>query len=108
MSKEYLQITSETDNYPIRISIIYFLLVITFSTAGIIAFVFDQITLPGRYEIGFFEGIHAHVVGSICFLLSAYWTSLIMKERQRLYIAPKLPYVIAVIAISALWWKIYS
>jgi pilus assembly protein TadC len=66
--------------YRRRLSIIYGLLSFTFLLAGMVAFYFDNVTLPGRIGMAEFSGKYAHGVGVASFFVAAYWIYQSLKE----------------------------
>lgn len=95
------KLPSLKENYRIRIVVIYGLAAFTFFLAGVVAFVFNSVTLPGRIGPATFNGLAAHVVGSFSFLLSAWWVSSILKEHVVRY-AKKSPFMGALLLVIAL------
>ena len=59
--------------YPRDIATIYALLASVLVFGGIVAFVFDSVTLPGRTGAVTFDGRADYGVGVFCFFLAAYW-----------------------------------
>ena len=82
---------------------IYVLLALVFVVSGIIAFVFDSVTLSGRTGAATFDGRAAQGVGVFCFFLSAYW----LAKSPRHYTASRLlelaPYIAAMVASLRFW-----
>lgn len=95
--------------YRRRIVTIYVLLALVFVVGGIIAFVFDSVTLSGRTGApahrrtgaATFDGRAPQGVGVFCFFLSAYW----LAKSARHYTASRqlglAPYIAATVASLA-------
>lgn len=99
MSKERFPALEE--NYRARATFILGLLTFTFCLGGVVAFVFDSVTLLGRYSAATFNGPWAHVAGVFCFLVAAFWLSEILKIYGVAYARP-IPFFIAIVVSAVL------
>lgn len=88
--------------YRRRISVFYLLLASVFLLGGAIAFIFDDVTLPGRTAVAEFAGAPAHAAGIFCFLVSAYWLSKLAREYQTSSLLRVSPYIVATMTSAAL------
>ena len=81
--------------YHRSLSVIYILLCLVFIFAGVVAFGFDSVTLPGRTQAVEFSGKWAHGVGVVSFHIAAYWIYLSLKEYRASLPTLLAPFVIA-------------
>lgn len=76
-------------------SAIFLLAAFAFFLGGVDAFVFDQVSLPGRHGTSPFTGRGAHIVGAFCFLVTAYWLYKYLQAYQVSRLVSVSPYILA-------------
>lgn len=91
----------EPGHYRRSLSFIHGLLCFVFVVAGMAAFYFDNVTLPGRTELVEFSGKWAHGVGVASFFIAAYWIYQSLKEYRTSLAALLAPFLVAAV-VSAL------
>ncbi|WP_144820873.1 hypothetical protein [Marinobacter piscensis] len=92
----------ESGHYRRSLSVINGLLCFVFVIAGVVAFYFDNMTLPGRLELAEFSGKWAHGVGVACFFIAAYWVYQSVKEYRVSLLTFLVPFITAALVSATL------
>ena len=88
--------------YRRRSSAIYSALAFVFCLGGIVAFTFNHVTLIGYRRIAEFSGLHAHIAGVACFLITAFWVYKALQQYRVTLPTLLSPYVVALVVSGAL------
>ncbi len=91
----------DSDYYRRRWTYLCGLLSFVFLVAGVVAFYFDKVTLPGRSGMAEFSGKWAHGVGVASFFIAAYWIYQSLKEYRVSLLVLLSPFAAAA-AVSAI------
>jgi hypothetical protein len=85
-----------------RTTALYLLLTLPFLLGGVLAFVFDRVTLLGRTGPAEFSGGSAHIAGTFCFLVAAYWLYKCLQEYRVSRLVLISPFVVSLLTSAAL------